>query len=218
MLKEKVLVVGSGGHAKTIVNIIEVEGKHEIAGLIDDNKPAGTEVYGYPVLGGVDAIPELGISKGIIGIGDNWLRSVLAAKVEAACPGFEFITAVHPFSAVARGVILGPGTAVFQAGTIGADVVIGRHGVVFPITNVAHETKLGDYVNIHPGVCVGGGCSIGDFVSVAMGSTVIHGITIGEHTVIGAGSTVIKNIGSYVVAFGSPCKAVRERQAGEEYM
>ncbi|WP_418235800.1 hypothetical protein [Brachyspira pulli] len=38
----------------------------------------------------------------------------------------------------------------------------------------------------------------------------LPGVTIGKNSVIGAGSIVTKDIPSNVVAFGNPCKVVRE--------
>ena len=39
---------------------------------------------------------------------------------------------------------------------------------------------------------------------------ILPGITIGRNNVIGAGSVVAKDIPSNVVAFGNPCKIIRE--------
>lgn len=36
------------------------------------------------------------------------------------------------------------------------------------------------------------------------------GVTIGDNTVIGAGSVVTKDIPANVVAYGTPCKVIRE--------
>ena len=48
--------------------------------------------------------------------------------------------------------------------------------------------------------------------NVWIGSNVVivPGVTIGENTVIGAGSVVTKNIPANVVAYGNPCKVIRE--------
>jgi acetyltransferase-like isoleucine patch superfamily enzyme len=42
-----------------------------------------------------------------------------------------------------------------------------------------------------------------------MGTNVLDGITIGENTVIGAGSNVTKDVPSNVVAYGNPCKIIK---------
>ncbi|WP_283680149.1 sugar O-acetyltransferase [Lentilactobacillus sp. Marseille-Q4993] len=51
---------------------------------------------------------------------------------------------------------------------------------------------------------------IGKNVWLGANVVVCPGVTIGDNTVIGAGSVVTKDIPADVVAFGSPCKVVRE--------
>lgn len=52
--------------------------------------------------------------------------------------------------------------------------------------------------------------TIGDNVWLGAGVIILPGVTIGENSVIGAGSVVTKNIPANVIAFGVPCKVIRE--------
>lgn len=52
--------------------------------------------------------------------------------------------------------------------------------------------------------------TIGNNVWIGLGAIILPGVTIGDNSVIGAGSVVTKDIPANVVAYGSPCKAVRE--------
>ena len=51
---------------------------------------------------------------------------------------------------------------------------------------------------------------LGNNIWIGGGVTILPGVTIGDNSVIGAGSIVTKNIPSGVVAFGNPCKVIRE--------
>ena len=51
---------------------------------------------------------------------------------------------------------------------------------------------------------------IGDRVWIGGGVIIMPGVTIGDNVVIGAGSVVTKDIPSNVIAYGSPCRVVRE--------
>ncbi len=51
---------------------------------------------------------------------------------------------------------------------------------------------------------------IGNNVWIGAGAVIMPGVTIGDNTVIGAGSVVAKDIPANVVAFGVPCKVIRE--------
>ncbi|WP_265459877.1 sugar O-acetyltransferase [Enterococcus sp. HY326] len=47
-------------------------------------------------------------------------------------------------------------------------------------------------------------------VWLGAGAIIFPGVTIGENTVIGAGSLVTKSIPANVVAYGQPCKVIKE--------
>lgn len=51
---------------------------------------------------------------------------------------------------------------------------------------------------------------IGDDVWIGGGSVILPGVTIGDNVTIGAGSVVTKSIPSNTVAYGNPCRVIRE--------
>ena len=51
---------------------------------------------------------------------------------------------------------------------------------------------------------------IEDYVYIGNNALIMPGVTIGDNTVIGAGSVVTKDIPANVVAYGIPCKVIRE--------
>ena len=91
---KKIVLFGSGGHAKVIVDIIEKEGLYKILGFIDPNRPLGAEFVGYPVLGSdnemLDLIKTHSIDGGIIAIGDNWARYLIVQNILKFIPDFHF--------------------------------------------------------------------------------------------------------------------------------
>jgi acetyltransferase-like isoleucine patch superfamily enzyme len=84
--------------------------------------------------------------------------------------------------------------------------------------SVDHDCFIDDYASISPGATIGGNVSIGSYSVIALGANVIHAKKIGQHSIIGAGSTVINDIGSHVIAYGTPAKVVRNRIQGEKYL
>lgn len=51
---------------------------------------------------------------------------------------------------------------------------------------------------------------IGNNVWIGGGAILLPGITIGDNVVIGAGSVVTKDIPDNTVAYGDPCRVIRE--------
>jgi maltose O-acetyltransferase len=52
--------------------------------------------------------------------------------------------------------------------------------------------------------------TIGNNVWIGGGSIILPGITIGDNVTIGAGSVVTKSIRNNVLAYGNPCKVIKE--------
>lgn len=215
-----IVVFGAGGHAKSVIDVVEQEGRYRITGLLDANKPAGTEVYGYSVLGDESWLSaHMGtVTGGIVAIGDNWIRSTVAARLLAVRPGFTFISAIHPSASLARGATVGAGSVIMAGAVINSDAVIGEHCILYPNTSVDHDSAVGSFVSFAPKAATGGSVHIGHYTAIALGANIIHSVSIGDHTVIGAGATVITDIPSHTVAYGVPARCIRKREAGERYL
>jgi len=105
---------------------------------------------------------------------------------------------------MAPGCYLEPGVVIAPYSRLGFSVSLNR-GVT-----IGHHTELGEYTCINPGSHVAGHCRVGHRVTIGMGALVFDGIEIGEGSVIGGGSVVTKNVPAGVVAFGNPCKVIKE--------
>lgn len=57
---------------------------------------------------------------------------------------------------------------------------------------------------------------IGDNVWIGGGVIILPGVTIGNNVVIGAGSVVTKDIPDDVIAYGNPCRVIRENGRNPE--
>ncbi|MEG0018971.1 MAG: sugar O-acetyltransferase [Oscillospiraceae bacterium] len=53
---------------------------------------------------------------------------------------------------------------------------------------------------------------IGNNVWIGGGSIILPGVTIGDNAVVGAGSVVTRDIPNNVIAYGNPCRVIRENK------
>lgn len=217
-----VVIVGSSGHAKVIIDIIEKEQKYHIVGLIDSYKNIGEIVSGYKIIGKEEDIPELikglNIHGGIVGIGDNWTRSNVVSKIMEIYPNFNFVKAIHPSARIAKGVDIGKGTAIMANCVINSYSKIGDFCIVNSNSSLDHDSIMDHFSSLAPGVVTGGDVRIGGYSAICLGAMIIHGVTIGKHSVIGAGSTVLKNIPDLVISYGSPSKIIGIREKQQKYL
>lgn len=219
---DKIVVIGSMGHAKVIIDSIEKSRVHEIAGLIDDKRAEGEKTLGYTVLGSDDDLPDLlddaEIGGGVVAIGDNFIRAKVVNKIRELMPEFRFITVVHPDSSIARGVTIGQGTVVMAGVRINTDAAVGNFCILNTNASLDHDSRLGNYASLAPNAATGGNTIIDEGVAIGIGATVSHGVTIGQHTVVGAGAVVLSDLDEFIVAHGTPAKPVRSRKAGDPYL
>ncbi|GKX30820.1 acetyltransferase [Vallitalea longa] len=214
---QDIVVFGAGGHSKVIIDIIEREGKYSIIGLIDNYNRAESH-FGYHILTDEIEVIMNNVYGGIIAIGDNWSRHVITDEIKSINPNFRFVSCISPNSCIAREVEIGEGSAIMAGAVINSSTRIGKHCIINSNSSIDHDNIIGDFVSIAPNVTTGGNVIVGDHTAVGLGTNVIHRINIGCNTVIGAGSTVIRDIGSYVVAYGIPCKVVRKRNKEDKYL
>jgi sugar O-acyltransferase (sialic acid O-acetyltransferase NeuD family) len=220
--KNKILIIGSQGHAKVIIDLIQLSELYEIVGLIDDFRSKGEIVENYHILGGIEDIPrlqtELRFSSGVIAIGDNWVRNKVYLNIMNLASNFNFISLVHPKASVAGNVVIEEGSVVMAGAVINSSARIGKHCIINTRSSVDHDSVLEDFSSIAPGVTLGGWTKIKSYSAIGIGTTIKDRITIGEHTIIGAGSLVLKDIKNLTIAYGSPCKSIRDREIGEKYL
>jgi sugar O-acyltransferase (sialic acid O-acetyltransferase NeuD family) len=219
---ERIIIIGSGGHAKVIIDIVKAANLHQLIGLIDPFRKPGEATLGLPVLGCEEDLPllvsEHQIDGIIIGIGDNFLRAEISSRVSKILPGMQFIKAIHPDASIGIDVEIGDGTVIMAGARINPCCRIGRFCILNTNSSLDHDSTMENYSSLAPQSSTGGNCRIGTCAAVSIGAAISHGITIGEHTVIGAGATVIRDVAPYRVAFGVPAKEKRDRTAGEKYL
>ena len=99
-----------------------------------------------------------------------------------------------------------------------SSAAIGSHNIINTGASVGHDCRLSDFVHIASHATLTGGVQIGEGTWIGAGSVIRQGITIGAGTMIGAGSVVVKDIPANVVAFGNPCRVIREIDKTNKYM
>ena len=58
-MKEKIILVGGGGHCHSVIDVIEQENKYEIIGIVDIKENIGKKVLDYKIIACDDDLEEL---------------------------------------------------------------------------------------------------------------------------------------------------------------
>lgn len=217
-----IIVVGSSGHARSVIDVIERAGECRIVGLIDSFRRAGESAFGYEVLGTENDIPRVaapfGVRAGFVAIGDNWQRHLMVRRILELAPDFEFVTAIHPSAQLARGVVVGRGSVLMAGTVVNVNARIGEFCLVNTRSSLDHDAVMEDFASLAPGATTGGMVRIAAFAAVGLGANVIQRRRVGEQAVVGAGALVVEDVPEYCVAYGVPARVVRKRASGDPYL
>ena len=206
--KEPIVLYGAGGHAKSVIGVLERQNKWEVVGFLDDN-PATNPVLGYPILGERGHTRRLlksGIARVHISVGDNGARSRLAREMVSL--GFSLVSVVDPTAVRFRETSLGRGALVHAYTVLGAACELGELAIVNAHVAVGHDSVIGDSVHLAPFVCLAGNVKVGDRTFVGMGAMVLPGVTVGSDVVVGANSVVTNDVEDNAIVVGSPAGPV----------
>jgi|APGre2960657404_1045060.scaffolds.fasta_scaffold08053_3 sugar O-acyltransferase (sialic acid O-acetyltransferase NeuD family) len=122
----------------------------------------------------------------------------------------EFINIINRTSFISSTAILGKGLLINNFATIGAHAQIGNFVNIGNRASVNHHSVIEDFASINPSVTLAGHVHVGRGTLIGIGATISNGITIGKNSIIGAGAVVVRDIPDNVVAYGNPCKPMRE--------
>jgi sugar O-acyltransferase (sialic acid O-acetyltransferase NeuD family) len=219
---DNILIIGSSGHAKVVIDVVQREGRYNIIGLLDRYRRVGEETLGYRVLGQEETLPELikihSLKGLIVAIGDNFDRSQVVSRIRKICPDLAFVSSVHPKASIATDVSIEEGTVIMAGVSVNSCCSIGRFCILNTNSSLDHDSTMEDFSSLAPHAATGGNCRIGSYSAISIGAVLIHGVNIGDNTVVGAASLVLKSIDSFIVAYGSPAKVIRKRQPGDKYL
>lgn len=211
-MMERIVLIGGGGHCKSVIDVIIQQGKYEIAAIVDRLEDCGKMVCGYQIAWIDDDLPTLfadghhlaAITVG--GIGDFSLREKLFRMAKGI--GFQFPPLIDPSAVVSRFAQIGEGVFIGKNCVVNAEASIGNMAIINTAAVVEHDCMIGEYAFLAPSVTLSGGVTIGEHTHIGTGANVIQNLNIGNHSLIGAGSVVTHSLGNCIKAYGNPCREV----------
>ncbi len=197
-MKQQFGIIGAGGHAKVVIEIIEEMGGTIVS--ITDRDSTIHGLLGYMVT----ADPPPATSAVLIAVGNNRARKKLSADISKG-----FGTAIHPKANLSSRCSIGAGSVVMAGATINSGAVIGGHCIINTNASVDHDCVLADFVHVSPGASLAGNVKVGEGSHIGIGSSIIQGVCIGQWVTIGAGAVIIEDVPDFAVVVGVPGEIIK---------
>lgn len=190
------IVVGTGGI--DIVRLIEGinldKPVFNLIGFLEkDQSKIGSEILGYPVLGG-DELLLTEFSK--CAVVNNVMHTpriheMITKRIISEYHITDFPNIISPEVNV-KGVDVGVGNIVYKNNGLGTGVKIGNFNIMYA-AQVGHESSIGDY-NLIARVGIGSRCIIGSYNLLGNAVTLANSLRMGDDNEVGVGSVVMRNV------------------------
>ena len=206
------IIIGTGGHAKSIISLIKRNNDFNIEGLIDLSKDFDKKetILGFPILGNLKKLDELMSNKILsyfLAIGDNKIRKDIFNFLKKK--GLNMPNLIDKNSHLDSTCKIGIANIIFYNSYIGPLVKIGNNNILNTSCIIEHDSSVANNCHLAPKSIICGKSYLGDSCFIGANATVINNIKICSNVTIGAGSTVIKSIeNEYSKFVGSPARQI----------
>lgn len=157
---DKILLVGGGGHCKSVIDVIEQEGKYTIVGIVDKKELIGEEVLGYKVIACDTDLEELfkEYKYALVTVGQvksNALRVKLFNQLKKI--GYTLPTVVSSLAYVSKYANIEEGTVVMHHALINVNVNVGKNCIINTKALLEHDVVVEEHCHVSTATVINGG-------------------------------------------------------------
>lgn len=190
-MKPNIVLIGAGGHANSVIDILDICGSYNIIGLVDSNFRTIKSLQGYPVVGSDEILPELKMEVDYavitVGhIGNVGIRKHLFKLIQSL--HFKIPVIISPYAYVSKTATISSGTVIHHGAIVNANAKIGMNCIINSRALVEHDACVGDNCHISTGAIVNGGVIVKEGVFLGSNATTKQGVVIPENIFVKAGS------------------------------
>jgi sugar O-acyltransferase (sialic acid O-acetyltransferase NeuD family) len=202
------LIVGSGGHAKEVFDVLIEQLNENSINFFDNTEDAIDKVYGqFDVIHNELEVKNFfkNDNRFCMGVGSPNTRKIFIArmlKLEGAYTRIVASSSIISNYSIIKGDIM---NQVF----VGSEVFIDVGTLINTGAQIHHNVKVGEYSEISPNAILLGKCAVGNLCRIGANATILPGIKVGDNSIIAAGAVVTKNIPPNSLAIGVPAKIIK---------
>jgi len=188
---EKILLIGGGGHCHSVIDVIELEKKYEIAGIVDKKELLGEKILGYSVIANDEELAELfkTYKRAVVTVGhlhSNVVRLKLFSILKEI--GYELPIIKSPLAYISQHSNLGEGTVIMHHALVNSNVSVGKNCIINTKALLEHDVVVEDNCHISTASVVNGGVLVKE--GTFFGSNAVSRESIEVQGFVKAGSLV----------------------------
>ena len=191
------ILLGAGGHASVLVDILRQQGKTPDY-LVTLHAPE------KPIFDGIKILRQ---DSQVLNFAPDQVHLINGLGSLPKTPprrrqifeyfkqhGYQFASVIADQAYISPYAVLGEGVQVLGHACVQPSTYIGNNTLINTGASLDHDCQIGQHVHIAPRATLCGEVKVADNVHVGSGSTLIQGVHIGENAIIAAGTTVTQHL------------------------
>ena len=182
MKQKEILLIGGGGHCRSVIDVIEQEGRFTIAGIVDQEEAlVGKKILGYEIIATEEALQELHkkYQYALIAVGQvrsNEARVRLFAHLKEI--GYTLPNIISPLAYCSKHAKIGEGSIVMHQALINANATIGDNCIINTKALIEHDAIIESHTHISTAAAINGGVRVKENSFVGSNATLREGIVV----------------------------------------
>lgn len=211
--QERVLILGGGGGAALVLDILSNTLTQQAIGILDNN-PAmiGTSLMGVPILGGFDLAISLWQEKKFDALISTVVRDIAdrASIFEHFTKlGIPFTNIIAPSASIRSETLFGTGNLVVHGSYIATGVTLGDNNFLAAGTFIEHHSTIGSHCTFGPRTSLSGKVKVADRVKFGTHVAVEPFVEIGTESVIASGVVLTSHVPAHSIVKNAASPIVR---------
>jgi sugar O-acyltransferase (sialic acid O-acetyltransferase NeuD family) len=198
-LDDHIILIGGGGHCRSCIDVIEMEGRFAILGILDANESLSHPILSHDLLGKEEDIQKLSKTcrHFFVTVGQikDW-----APRVRL----YEYLKSLHvtiptiisPLAHVSKYAVLGEGSIVMHQAIVNSGARVGNNCIINSNALIEHDAGIEDNCHISTAAVVNGGATVKRCSFVGSKAVIREGIEVGEACIVGAGVALMHSLKS----------------------
>jgi sugar O-acyltransferase (sialic acid O-acetyltransferase NeuD family) len=206
MNKPSIILIGAGGHAHACIDVIEQQGKYNIAGLVGMQDEVHTKHLGHIVIAADISLQDLVkiYQYAFIAVGQLDSPDIRVRLYQQAIKlGFQLPTIIAPTAHVSRHAYIGAGTIVMHGAIVNTGAKVGDNCIINTRALIEHDVIVENNCHISTGAILNGDVKIDAGCFVGSGSIIKEGVSLGKNCVVGMGLSVRHNLENHARFVGN---------------
>ena len=191
---KKLIIIGAGGHAKSVIDLILCTGKWQIEGLVGKYEELGKKIFGFEVKWTDKELTKISydykyVVLGFASLGLQKKRILFINKLRKI--GFKIPSIISPHAYISKYAKIDEGTNIGHFSLVNANSYIGKFCIINSQSLIEHDVRVEDFCHISTSVTINGGVYLGQETFIGSKSMLREGLSIPKGTIISAGKRVM---------------------------